>query len=60
MAPPLPLPSRVGRRGVAKVMRPFRGPPAASAVPVANEKGPGKSPPRQGLASIVSGGLSGR
>ena len=51
-APPLPLPSRVGRRGVATVRRTFRRPLAALAHPVANEKRPGKSPP-DGLPPLL-------
>ena len=44
-----------GRTGKA----PFSGPPAAPSAPVANENGPGKSPPR-GLASVACGGTGRR
>ena len=53
---PPPLPSRVGRSGDAKARHPFRGPPAALAAPVANERVPGRSPPDGVLPLLRVGG----
>ena len=57
LAPPLPLPSVVGRRGVTKVRRPFQGPPAALPAPEVNEKGPGKSSPDRVSPLLRVGGF---